>query len=86
MNNTQALVLSLLRDYFPDWVDVVEVSENKTVTEYREFTDSEESIIWSVQENKIELKELEPEVGIFAGMSSLTHRVYVYFSIDAACI
>ena len=65
--------LKMILDHFPDAVDIV-FSSSKETTEHlpNVFVDVDGDIV------DLQLKELEPETGIYATMSHISHRVYVF--------
>lgn len=81
--------MAMIRDHFPDAVDIERVQQmDFTECVYinppaRRKGDVPGSVNVETKEIRtiIELKELEPETGIYAGMSPITHRVYVYVDL-----
>lgn len=78
--------MAMIRDHFPDAVDIQKV-ERMDFTEsvfvapsVTGWEEADEKTKLEVKEIRtiVELKELEPETGIYAGMSPVTHRVYIY--------
>ena len=69
--------LKMMQAYFPDAVDIVFV--NRT-TWYERDSENHPNPYSSYMPpvTELTLNELEPETGIYAVMSPVTHRVYVF--------
>jgi hypothetical protein len=74
-NNAVPQDLQFILDHFPDGVDV-RIVDNEFVLE-SVFT------LNGLESNEIILHELEPETDVYAGMSPITHRVYVFAGREA---
>lgn len=77
----------MIADHFPDGVDIQKVDEKafieviyKNVPAEMSEAQMENSPQIETVHTTIVLTELEPETGIYAAMSPITHRVYVYTS------
>ena len=68
--------LRMIQDHFPDGVDIERVYEID-FTEVIYHKAEGEKNNREIRTN-VEMKELEPETGIYGGMSPVTHRVYIY--------
>ena len=88
-------IATIIDAHFPDAVDIhmvpilpAEVDMNviecmATQKEIEEFCESNPGQELPFPQSKIKLVEIEPETGIFAAMSPVTHDVYVYLADEA---
>jgi hypothetical protein len=79
--------LKMILDHFPDGVDVMLIPAKET-TEFEFNPDKyiSPNVVDARGEDfdhvtELQLKELEPETGIYAAMSPVTNRIYVYVDL-----
>ena len=76
-----------IMEHFPDGVDVIiapsmEVEEvigpDPIEFDWRREKEIDPSQLVPIKKLKLYLTEIEPETGVYAAMSPITHRVYLY--------
>jgi hypothetical protein len=84
--------LDVINDHFPDGVDIfmvdrpmwIEVCLDANMSIFDYLDEPDPSRFEPLNKVRLDLVEIEPETGIYAAMSPVTRRVYVYVSPEYA--
>ena len=72
-------IATIIDSHFPDAVDIHMVGSDNVI----EIGPPQPTEKYQIGGVILNLKEVEPETGIFAAMSPVTHDVYVYLADEA---